>query len=102
MPHIIHLRGAWEITSSVDVTRHSRNFGRPRTLDENECVWLLCQSIPGPVEVYLNGQLLAGNHEAGLFAADITDLLQPRNTILFAVTSSEPLGEVSLEIRAES
>jgi hypothetical protein len=99
MPHIIRLRGGWESIPSEDRVHHSRNFGRPRTLDAHERVWLICQNVPGPFEVYLNGQAIGGNREMGSFAADITDLLQTRNTILFAVTSSEPLGEVCIEIR---
>jgi hypothetical protein len=101
MPHIIRIRGAWESIPSGDCTHHSRNFGRPRTLDAHERVWLICQNVPGPVEVYLNGQAIGENREMGSFAVDITDLLQTRNIVLFAVTSSEPLGEVSIEIRAE-
>jgi hypothetical protein len=100
MPHIIRLRGAWDSISVEDRTHHVRNFGRPRTLDADEQVWLVCQNIPGPVEVYLNEQVIGGNRESGSFAADITDLLQARNTILFAVASPESLGEVSIEIRA--
>jgi hypothetical protein len=99
MPHIIRLRGAWESTPVENRTHHVRNFGRPKTLDAHERVWLVCQNVPGPFAVSLNEQVVAENSDIGSFAADITDLLQARNTILFAVASTEPLGEVCIEIR---
>src|SRR5580700_9620692 len=98
MSHIIRLRGAWEITSSPGTTHHSRKFGGPRTLEAHERVWLVCESVPGPHDVTLNAQLIGGNKEKGPFSADITDFLESRNRIFFSVDSSDPLGEVSLEI----
>jgi hypothetical protein len=100
MPHVIHLRSAWDITSSAQAIRHSRNFGRPRTLEAHERVWLVCQSVPGPSEISLNGNVIGETHEKGPFAVEITNHLQPRNRIQFSVTSADPLGEVSIEIRA--
>jgi hypothetical protein len=100
MSHIIRLRGAWESIPHEDGVNHIRSFGRPRTLDAYEQVWLVCLCVPGYFEVSLNGQALGGKHESGSFAADISDLLQARNTVCFVVTSSEPLGEVSIEIRS--
>jgi hypothetical protein len=102
MTHIIRLRGAWEITSSSGTTLHSRKFGRPRTLEAHERVWLVCDDVPGPNEVSLNGKDIGDSSEKGPFAIDITDVLEPRNQILFSVDSSDPLGEVTLEIRANS
>jgi hypothetical protein len=101
MRHIIRLRGAWETKSSADFVRHSRNFGRPRTLETHERVWLVCQSMPGPTEVFLNGQLIGEKREKGPFEVEITDLLLPRNQIIFSAASSEPFGEVSIEIRGD-
>jgi hypothetical protein len=100
MSHIIRLRGAWECTSSADVERHTRNFGRPRTLDPGERVWLVCQNMPGSTEVILNGKPIGANREKGIFQIDITDHLQTRNQVIFSVGSKEPLGEVYLEMRA--
>jgi hypothetical protein len=99
MPHIIRLRGAWECTSSAGITSHSRNFGRPRTLEANERVWLICRSVPGPADVFLNAEKVGENRETGSLAIDITQRLQPRNTIRFEVAADEPLGEVVIEIR---
>jgi len=100
MTHIIRLRGAWESTSSSATTHHSRKFGRPRTLEAHERVWLVCENVPGPNEVSINGKVIGGSREKGPFAVDITDVLEPRNQVLFSVDSSDPLGEVTLEIRA--
>jgi hypothetical protein len=80
-------------------TRHSRRFGRPRTLDPGERVWLVCTRVPGPAEVLLNATPLATLPAAGPFAADVTDALAARNEVAFVVGSDEPLGEVSLEVR---
>jgi hypothetical protein len=100
MPHIIRLRGAWECTSSAGITSHSRNFGRPRTLEFDERVWLICRSVPGRVDVFLNAVKVGENRDIGSLAIDITERLQPRNTIRFEVAANDPLGEVVIEIRA--
>ena len=68
---MIRLRGAWEVTSSVGLTIHSRNFGRPRTVESHERVWLVCRHVPGPVEVFLNGLKVGENHETDSVAIDI-------------------------------
>jgi hypothetical protein len=99
MAHIIRLRGAWETITSTDVFRHSRNFGRPRTLEVHERVWLVCQNVPGSTEVILNGWVIGERREEGGFEVEITNLLQHRNQIVFSSTSNNPLGEVSIEIR---
>jgi hypothetical protein len=97
--HQIRLRGAWEITSVGPRTHHARKFGRPRTLDAHERVWLVCESVPGAVDVSVNGQTVGTLAEAGPFAADITRQLRERNVVLFAVSSDQPLGELRIEIR---
>ena len=98
--HTIRLRGAWETTHAPDAahTRHARNFGRPRTLDPNERLWLVCARVPAATEVLIN-DLLVATFPAGPLAADITHLLQPRNTVALVVASPEPIGEVALEVR---
>ena len=100
MTHTIHLRSAWDTTSDPTRTRHSRKFGRPRTLDDAERVWLICTAIPGPAEISLNGELVGSMAQGGPFAADITEKLQARNVIELWVESAELLGKVALEIRS--
>lgn len=102
MSHIIRLRSAWETTATGEETRHARNFGRPRTLDAHERVWLICEHIPAPAQVLLNGQKIGAIPESGSFAVDITESLQARNSLLFEVSSAQPLGAVSIEIRAQT
>jgi hypothetical protein len=97
--HSIRLRGSWTITSLASATQHQRKFGRPRTLDANERLWLVCNHIPGSAEVAVNGEVVATVAAPGPVAADITSLLQPRNTVVFTVSSADPLGEVLLEVR---
>jgi len=99
MIHRIRLGPPWQLTSEQGRATHTRNFGRPRTLDAGERLWLVCERVPGAAEVSVNGELIGTLVEAGSFAADITDLLRPRNAVVFVVTSDEPLGEVWLEVR---
>jgi hypothetical protein len=80
--------------------RHARKFGRPRTLDANERLWLVCEHVPGIAEIRVNGTPVGTQDASGPFAADITAHLLPRNEILFVVASDAPLGAVSLEIRS--
>src|SRR5262245_31432103 len=98
--HTIRLRGAWGVTSDArSRTQHTRNFGRPRTLDADERLWLVCAHVPGAGEVFVNGEIVGTLTSAGPFAVDITGRLLPRNTVAFVVASAEALGEVVLEIR---
>jgi hypothetical protein len=97
--HTIRLRGAWETVASGGTVCHSRNFGRPRSLDPGQRVWLVCDRLPGPARVSLNGTDLATASHTGPFAADITDRLAPRNVVVFSVSSPDPLGDVALQIR---
>jgi hypothetical protein len=100
MTHTIRLRGSWETSSDGTRTHHVRKFGRPRLPDPAERVWLVCELVPGAAEVSVNGRVVGALAGAGSFAADVTELLEPRNAVRFAVASGEPLGEVALEIRA--
>ncbi len=97
--HTIRLRGAWEVTSTSGTVQHSRNFGRPRTLGPGERVWLVCERVPGSAGVSVNGKTVGTLPTDGAFAADITDVLRPRNVVVFEVASGEPLGDVAVEIR---
>ncbi|MBX9624512.1 MAG: GNAT family N-acetyltransferase [Gemmataceae bacterium] len=91
MTHRIRLGPPWEVSAAGGCVTHRRRFGRPRTLDPGERVWLVCESVPGPATVAVNGHLL------GSAEADITDLLLPRNEVV--IDADGPLGEVRLEIR---
>jgi hypothetical protein len=101
MSHRIRLGPPWEVTTSEGRTRHARKFGRPRTLDPHERVWLVCSALPGPADVSMNGQPIGSVAKAGSpFGADITDLIQPRNEVVVELSTVDPLGEITLEIRA--
>jgi hypothetical protein len=97
--HQIRLGPPWQTTTSDAGTRHARKFGSPRALDANERLWLVCENVPGPAEIRVNGTVIGSPDAGGPFAADITHLLQPRNEVVFAVASAEPLGAVALEVR---
>jgi hypothetical protein len=97
--HTIRLGPPWQLTAVAGTTRHARKFGRPRTLDAAERLWLVCEHVPGPAEVRVNDTPVAAPDAPGPFAADITSLLRPRNEVIFAVASEEPLGAVALEVR---
>jgi hypothetical protein len=88
------------VTATDTGARHERKFGRPRTLDADERLWLVCEHVPGPTEVRVNGTTVGKSDTAGPFAADITALLLPRNAVSFAVASGEALGGVALEVRS--
>jgi hypothetical protein len=98
--HRIRLGPPWVVATADGRTRHARKFGRPRTLDAAERVWLTVTFVPGPTDVFVNGERV-GSAEAGQpFAADITGLLNPRNEVVLAAASADPPGEVALEIRS--
>ena len=97
--HKIRLGPPWEVTRDTTQTRHARNFGRPRTLDSGERVWLVCDDLPAAAEVSVNG-VVVGPAPAGAFAADVTDHLRPRNTVIIAVAGDGPLGGIALEMRS--
>ena len=99
--------------------RYTRHFNCPTNLDVGERVWLVCEGLDHQGIFSLNEQPLfeqVGSDEPAGF--DITDLLQPRNTLFVCVTllpegcvaalprpaarQSQPgglTGEVRLEIR---
>gem|GEM_PF-989083 len=98
--HSIRLGPPWQMTTTAENTQHTRKFGRPRTLDTNERLWLVCEFVPGQAEVRLNGTVVGNVEAAGPSAMDITALLQPRNEVTFAVNSGDALGLVVLEVRS--
>ena len=101
MTHCIRLRGAWEVTAAGGRTRHTRRFGWPSPLDAGERVWLVCGPPPAAVEVLVNGERVGTAGAGRPFAADVTPLLAPRNEVAFEGTSTDPPGDVALEIRPD-
>ena len=99
--HVIRLRGHWKRDELPDGrVRHSRNFGRPRTLDANESAWLVCSHSPGNGSVSVNDQFLGTIRSGEPFAFDVTALLAPRNVAgIELATAVEWPGEVDLVIR---
>jgi hypothetical protein len=97
--HTIRLGPPWEVTATDSGSRHARKFGRPRTLDANERLWLVCAHVPGSAQVRVNDAPAGALDAPGPFAADITDFLRQRNEVAFAVAADGPLGAVVLEVR---
>lgn len=97
--HTIHLRGGWvtEVLGPEYCSR--RNFGRPRTLDPDERLWLVCGEFPPQAQVLFNDELLGLINPAGELAADITSLLRLRNTLCIRCPSQQPIGTTRLEVR---
>jgi hypothetical protein len=101
--HRIRLRGAWEVVPlDGERVRHARRFGRPRTQDAAETVWLVCESVPGAATVSLNGTRIGEAAAGQTFALDITGQLDVRNEVTIDVMNAAALGEVAIEIRAPS
>ena len=98
--HRFRLSPPWQITPTGDGgARHARKFGRPRTLDASERLWLVCEHVPGAATVSVNGEPVAVLDTSGPVAVDVTHLLRPRNEVVIAVASDGPLGAVALEVR---
>lgn len=93
--HSIRLGPPWVVTPAA----RTRNFGWPRTPDAAERVWLVCDHVPGPAQVEVNGTVIGELSGPASFAADVTDLLRQRNTVTFRIPTDPPIGEVSLEVR---
>ena len=94
--HRIRLGPPWEVAPHGDGrTRHARRFGRPRTHDTAECVWIVAE-LPDGSEVSLNGDTLEAEAK---FAADVTDRLLPRNELVIVVPNDAAPAGVALEIR---
>ncbi len=102
--HRIRLRGAWSIERSDDGSAvFERSFGSPRTLDDGETVWLVCDGVPGQGVVLLNGMRIGDVIAGNAFEADVTAVMRTRNSIRFEVgrAGEAELGEVGLEFRRE-
>ena len=100
MVHRIRLGPPWQVTTlEDDRSRHARRFGRPRTIDSTETVWLVVESLPMGCEVFLNE---APFDITDPFAVEITRLLNPRNEVAIHMPDGASMGAVALEIRTAS
>ena len=98
--HTIRLRGFWDVTPLPDGrTQHRRRFGKPRTLDATESLWLVCPHKLGAVSVLLNGEPVGASSQLEPLAVNLTASLQPRNEVVIEVTGEGELSDVVLEIR---
>lgn len=98
--HPIRLGPPWVVTrTAAGLTRHARKFGAPRLPDPGERVWLVCEAVPGPAEVTVNGTPVGTADPGTAFAADVTTLLRPRNEVAVEGAGDGPLGPVRLEVR---
>lgn len=89
--HRIRLGPPWEVIPEPDGRmRHVRRFGRPRTVDPGERVWLVAE-VPSDAEVFLNGATIT-------LPLDVTEQLQSRNELV-VIAAAAP-ENVALEIVA--
>ncbi len=93
--HTIRLNHFWIATVlPTGRMRCARSFGKPRTLDANETVWIVASSSPGTGTATLNGTWL-GDFEANMpFALEITGLLLNRNEVCLEIVAD---GELAIE-----
>jgi len=97
VPHAIRLRGFWTAEPLPDGrTRHTRRFGRPGTLSDDEVVYVTAD-LPAGARVLVNGVLIGEAIADGAAAFLIGGPLQLRNEL--AVELAGELGGVGLEIR---
>ena len=97
MVHRIRLGPPWQVATLEDGrSRHARRFGRPRTIDSTETVWLVVESLPLGGEVFLNEVPLEITDP---FAVEISRLLNPRNEVAIHMPANASMGAVALEIR---
>jgi hypothetical protein len=89
----MRLRGFWVATPLSDGrTQFARSFGRPRTLDADERLWVVFEVIG---EVSVNGTGLGVGQEF-----DLTPHLLPRNR-LEIILPSGTLDQANLEVRRQ-
>jgi len=116
----IRLRGFWTASEPAPGrTRFARRFGKPRTLDADESLWLVGLNPPGPVVAAVNGTPIGETRKPRSFAFEISSALQQRNeaTLEFSTSDLSPNasevpavdltgvraqidpGEIALEVR---
>ena len=92
--HTIRLRGAWEIATQPDGrVSCMRSFGKPRTLDLNETLWLVADGI---ADVSVNNQPLGSGLKVEY---DFTPILQTRNRVTLIADTADIVNNVCMEIR---
>jgi beta-galactosidase/beta-glucuronidase len=83
--------------------RFRRHFGYPGRIDDNERVWLTFAGVEEKAEIWLNGQFLGRQEDAGMFEFDVTKILDVRNDLRVEVEGESETGglwgDVALEIR---
>lgn len=99
--HTIRLNGFWIATAIPTGMRFTRTFGKPRTLDANETVWIVVGSLPTIGTVRVNDTILGNFAASTPFAFEITPLLVSRNQIAFDLVTSTgvAIDGVVMEIR---
>ena len=98
--HTIRLRGFWDVTPLPNGrTQHRRRFGKPRTLDATESLWLVCPHPLDSATVFLNGEPVGTSTQLEPLAVDLTAKLQPRNEVAIEFNGDSELNDVVLEIR---
>jgi GNAT superfamily N-acetyltransferase len=103
--HTIRLSGGWAVTPSDGMARYARRFGRPRTLDPNETVWVTIRDTPGPGTVAVNCRPIGDIVDSSApFSVEIRSLLQDRNELVLELRTSgdHSPGDATLEIRTET
>jgi hypothetical protein len=91
MPHIIRLRGPWQIEAEGQGGLVcTRRFHQPTGLDSASRVRLIIENAAGLAEISLNGHPLGTAAPASRASFEITVNLQPMNVI--AVTIDCPQG----------
>lgn len=99
MSHHIRLGPPWTATATGEGITFSRKFGRPRTLDPGETVWLVIAASPAAFTVHLNGEILGQSIRDEPFEAEIAGRLLPRNELILD-GARDALPEVGLRIQS--
>ena len=98
--HTIRLHGFWDVTPLPNGrTQHRRRFGKPRTLDTNESLCLVCPHMLESATVILNGESVSTSSQLEPLAVNLTANLQPRNEVILEMAGDGELSDVVLEIR---
>lgn len=97
--HTIRLGEPWQMEECGGLQRCSRRFGRPHDLPADERLHLVLVGFGPAPRVELNGHLLTlAPNTAGQLAADVTDLLAPRNELVVLVSPITPGGYALLHV----
>lgn len=100
MAHSISLAAQWSRRTRDDgAAILERRFGAPRQADADQTVWLV-GTAPGDGTLAVNDVELCTLAAGHAFEAEITALLQPRNTARMLLAADAATLDVRLEIRA--